>query len=78
MKRKLEAVRDYIKSEDWETVAKEVQELLDLPTDVFVQMPVKQPDGKEVDTLVGIRIAANRLLAGLPATGPAPASTPIT
>ena len=67
----LEAVRDYIKSEDWETVAKEVQDLLDLPSDVFVQMPVKQPDGKEVDTLVGIRVAANRLLAGLPKDQPA-------
>ncbi len=69
-KRKLEAVRDYIKSGDWNTVAKEVQELLDLPTDVFVQMPVKQADGKEVDTLVGIRVAANRLLAGLPKDQP--------
>jgi outer membrane protein assembly factor BamB/tetratricopeptide (TPR) repeat protein len=65
-KRLLEAVRDYIKSEDWETVAKEVQDILDLPSDVFVQMPVKQPDGKEVDALVGIRVAANRMLAGLP------------
>jgi outer membrane protein assembly factor BamB len=69
-KRKLEAVRDYIKSEDWETVAKEVQDLLDMSSDVFVQMPVKQPDGKEVDTLVGIRVAANRLLAGLPRDKP--------
>jgi outer membrane protein assembly factor BamB/tetratricopeptide (TPR) repeat protein len=65
LKRKLEAVADYIKSEDWETVAKNVQELLDLDKDVFVQKPEKGPDGKEVETLVGIRIAANRLVASL-------------
>jgi outer membrane protein assembly factor BamB/tetratricopeptide (TPR) repeat protein len=65
-KLKLDAVRDYIHSEDWATVAESVQELLDLPKDVFVQMPVKQADGKEVDTLVGVRVAANRLLGGLP------------
>ena len=66
----MEAVRDYITSSDWKLVAEVVQELLNLPSDVFVQMPVKQPDGKEVDALVGIRIAANRLLAGLPRDQP--------
>ncbi len=70
LKQKLLAVKDYIISEDWKTVAENVQALLDLSKDVFVQIPVKQPDGKEVDTLVGIRIAANRLLAGLPRDKP--------
>jgi outer membrane protein assembly factor BamB/tetratricopeptide (TPR) repeat protein len=70
LKRKLEAVRDYVKSEDWDKVCTVAQELLDVDKDVFVQMPVKQPDGKEVDTLVGIRIAANRLLASLPRDKP--------
>jgi outer membrane protein assembly factor BamB len=64
-KRKLEAVADYIVSQDWEKVAVHVQELLDLDKDVFVQKPEKGPDGKEVETLVGIRIAANRLVASL-------------
>jgi outer membrane protein assembly factor BamB len=73
LKQKLKAVQDYIDSEDWETVAKNVQMLLDLDKDVFVQKPEKGPDGKEVETLVGIRIAANRLvasLARLPASKP--------
>ncbi len=70
LKRRLEAVEDYIKSEEWDTVAKNVQELLDLDKDVFVQMPVKAADGKAVETLVGIRIAANRLVASLPRDKP--------
>jgi outer membrane protein assembly factor BamB len=70
LKNKLNAVKDYIQSEDWKTVADNVQVLLNLDKDVFVQIPVKQADGKEVETLVGIRIAANRLLAGLPRDKP--------
>jgi outer membrane protein assembly factor BamB len=70
LKQKLKAVKDYIDSEDWKTVAENIQLLLDLPKDVFVQMPVKGADGKEVETLVGIRVEANRLLAGLPRDKP--------
>ncbi|HKI30713.1 MAG TPA: PQQ-binding-like beta-propeller repeat protein [Gemmataceae bacterium] len=66
LKAKLKAAKEYIESEEWRIVAETVQGLLDLPEDVFVQMPVKQADGKEVETLVGIRIAANRLLASVP------------
>jgi len=70
LKRRLEAVEDYIKSEEWDTVAKNVQDLLNLDNDVFVQMPIKGADGKPVETLVGIRIAANRLVASLPRDKP--------
>jgi outer membrane protein assembly factor BamB/tetratricopeptide (TPR) repeat protein len=73
LKQKLKAVQDYIDSEDWETVANNVQMLLDLDKDVFVQKPEKGPDGKVAESLVGIRIAANRLvasLARLPASKP--------
>ena len=70
LKRRLEAVEDYIKSEEWDTVAKNVQDLLDQATNVFVQMKLKGADGKPVDTLVGIRIAANRLVASLPRDKP--------
>ena len=36
-KRKLQAVEDYVQSEDWQAVARSIQELLDLPQDVFAQ-----------------------------------------
>jgi outer membrane protein assembly factor BamB/tetratricopeptide (TPR) repeat protein len=68
-KRKLQAVEDYVQSEDWQAVARSIQELLDLPQDVFAQRTVKGPDGKPVETLVAVRAAADRLLAGLPDKG---------
>ena len=62
-------VRDYIASQDWKPAAENVQFLLDQPTDVFIVVTVKQSDGKEVETLVGVRYAANQLLAGMPKKG---------
>ncbi len=68
LKRKLEAAQDYIKTHEWAQVAKTIQELLDLPQDVFV---VEQTaDGKPTANLVGIRVAANRLLGTLPRNKP--------
>lgn len=69
LKRKLEAAGDYVKVQDWAQVAQTVQELLDLPQDVFVQVNEKGPDGKVAPALVGIRVAANRLLGTLPPAG---------
>ncbi len=69
VKRKLQALEDYVKSEDWETAARVAQELLDRPSDVFVQGTVKGADGKPVERLLGVRVATNRLLAGLPEKG---------
>ena len=69
LRRKLEAVEEYIKSEDWRTSIMVAQELLDLPSDVFIEFPGKDADGKKVDMLVGVRLTANRLLAGMPQDG---------
>lgn len=70
LKRKLEAVKDYLDRGDWAQVAKTAQELLDLPQDVFVPVTVKDDKGKETTTLVGIRVATNRLLGTLPRNRP--------
>jgi outer membrane protein assembly factor BamB len=67
--RRLDALRDFIKSEDWEAVAALAQVLLDEPKDVFIVVPVKGPDGKEVNTLIAERVFANRLLGTLPEKG---------
>jgi outer membrane protein assembly factor BamB/tetratricopeptide (TPR) repeat protein len=69
LRAKYHAAQDYVASEDWKAVAGLVQSLLDLPSDVFIQLPVKGPDGKPVQLLVSARTAAERLLAGLPEPG---------
>jgi len=70
LRRKLQAIEDYIQSEEWATAARNVQVLLDLPEDQFVSLTRKGPDGKAVETLVGVRSAADRLVAGLPRNKP--------
>jgi outer membrane protein assembly factor BamB/tetratricopeptide (TPR) repeat protein len=58
--RKFQALGDYVKSADWRTAVVVAQELLDLPSDVFVSVG---------DTEQGIRFAVNRVLADLPNAG---------
>lgn len=69
LKKKLEAVQDYIKSEDWEQATRILQLVLDAKEDVFVPVRAKGPDGKEAVRWASARSEVNRLLATLPANG---------
>jgi len=70
VQKQLQAIRDYVDSEDWTTVADAVQGLLDRPADGLVEVSVKGPDGKPIKPIVSVRTAANRILAGLPRDKP--------
>jgi outer membrane protein assembly factor BamB len=69
LSKKLQAVRDYIATKEWEEAARLLQGLLDLPEDVFLPVTRRGPDGKEITVAVSLRAETDRLLAALPRPG---------
>ena len=67
--KKIEAAKDYIKDEDWETACRILQDLLMLDQDYFTKVPRKGPDGKETISWVSVKAEADRLVATLPEKG---------
>lgn len=69
LRKKIEAVPEYVKAEQWERVFKSLQPLLDTPEDALVPLTTKGPDGKPVTRYVSLWAEAGRLLGTLPARG---------
>jgi outer membrane protein assembly factor BamB len=68
-KQSILAIYDYIREEKWEIAIPNVQKLVDLPDDVYVQLPRKGADGKESLVWTSVRTEANRIIANLPPKG---------
>ncbi len=66
---KIQAVHDYVNTEDWKQATELLQNLLELQSDVFAQLPRKGPDGKETRIWTSVRGEAKRLVAALPRQG---------
>jgi outer membrane protein assembly factor BamB/tetratricopeptide (TPR) repeat protein len=64
----IEAAKEYVKKNDWDTVARSLQFLLEKPEDSFFEVKRKR-DNKEYTTRISIRIEANRLIGELPKEG---------
>jgi outer membrane protein assembly factor BamB len=69
LRRKMEAVQDYIKSEDWVKACQLLQFIVEGDQDVFVPVKRTGADGGETSVDVSIKKEANRLIANLPAKG---------
>src|SRR5262249_10639063 len=63
---RLKAASDFIKEEAWAEAVRDLQWLLDLKEDSFVEVDKPGADGKKVVTWSSVRTEANRLLASLP------------
>jgi outer membrane protein assembly factor BamB len=66
---RLKAAADFIKEEAWAEAVRDLQWLLDLKEDTFVEVDKQGPDGKKAVTWSSVRTEANRLLASLPPVG---------
>jgi outer membrane protein assembly factor BamB len=66
---KIEAAHDYIATEDWKQATELLQHLIEIPADVFAQLPRKAADGKETKIWTSVRGEAKRILATLPRKG---------
>jgi hypothetical protein len=66
---KILAAVDYIQEENWAVAIPQLQKLVDLKEDVFVQLPHRTPDGKEALRRVSVRAEADRLIGLLPREG---------
>ncbi len=66
--KKLQAARDYVAGREWGAAAHVLQDLLELPEDVFLPVTRRGPDGPEV-AAVSLRAETDRLIAGLPRPG---------
>jgi outer membrane protein assembly factor BamB len=66
---KLQAIRDYVASKQWDDAATLLQSLLDRPEDVLLPVTRRGPDGDDVITGVSLRAEVKRLLAALPKPG---------
>lgn len=66
LKKRFDAIPDYIDEELWPAAVRSLQGLLDIKEDVFVPMSRRLPDGKEVMQWRSVRAEANRLLGALP------------
>jgi outer membrane protein assembly factor BamB len=72
LKQRLEVARDYIQkgqTDDWGTPCKTLQQVLKSKEDVFVQLRVKDANGREKSRWVSARAEANRLLGTMPTQG---------
>jgi outer membrane protein assembly factor BamB/tetratricopeptide (TPR) repeat protein len=69
LKDKIKAAVDYIEEKNWAIAIPHLQKIVDLPSDVLVNLPRKNPDGKETFAWTSARIEANRLIATLPKAG---------
>jgi outer membrane protein assembly factor BamB len=70
LNKRLEAVKDLIKEQNWPKVVQLLQALLDLQKeDLFLVVVSKGVDGKKRIDHVGVRMEANRLIGQLPRDG---------
>ncbi len=68
-RQKLEAARDYIKTQAWGEAVTVLQTILDAKDDQFLPASRPSRDGKLLVYSTGLRAEAERLLAGLPPAG---------
>ncbi len=69
LRRKMEAVQDYIKAKDWVKACQLLQFIVEGDQDVFVPVKRTGADGSETSVDVSIKKEANRLIANLPPEG---------